>query len=119
MHPRGEGNAAADWTRSTAPGTPASGPAVAGALDLPAEVAALGTAGPRLSITLTNRQLTNPVIVSYHASPAQVRENRELIHAVNGDTPQRSTRHLEIALAPGTSYRAGDHLGCCRATTST
>ena len=46
---------------------------LAGALDLPAEVAAVGTGGPRLSITLTNRQLTNPVIVSYHARPAQVR----------------------------------------------
>ncbi len=111
VHPRGEGNAAADFDAQYRSWHAGLWAGVAGALDLPAEVAALGTAGPRLSITLTNRQLTNPVIVSYHASPAQVRENRELIHAVNGDTPQRSTRHLEIALAPGTSYRAGDHLG--------
>jgi cytochrome P450/NADPH-cytochrome P450 reductase len=62
---------------------------------------------PRLSITVTNRQVTNPVIVSYHAQAAVVRDNRELLGASAG----RSTRHVEVALPSGVRYKAGDHLG--------
>jgi cytochrome P450 / NADPH-cytochrome P450 reductase len=62
---------------------------------------------PRLSITVTNRQVTNPVIMSYHAQAAIVRDNRELLGAGAG----RSTRHIEITLPNGKGYRAGDHLG--------
>jgi cytochrome P450 / NADPH-cytochrome P450 reductase len=62
---------------------------------------------PRLSITVTNRQVTNPVIMSYHAQAAVVRDNYELLGA-NAD---RSTRHLEVALPSGVQYKAGDHLG--------
>ena len=71
-----------------------------------------GPAGPRLSITLTNRQVTNPVIVSYEARPARVRDNRELIaRGERRRPPSAPTRHIEIALPAGTSYQAGDHLG--------
>jgi cytochrome P450/NADPH-cytochrome P450 reductase len=62
---------------------------------------------PRLSITVTNRQVTNPVITSYHAQAAVVRDNHELLGANAG----RSTRHLEVALPSGVQYKAGDHLG--------
>jgi cytochrome P450/NADPH-cytochrome P450 reductase len=62
---------------------------------------------PRLSITVTNRQVTNPVIMSYHAQAATVRDNRELLGAGAG----RSTRHIEIAFSNGKGYKAGDHLG--------
>ena len=62
---------------------------------------------PRLSITVTNRQVTNPVIVSYHAQAAVVRDNRELL----GAGADRSTRHVEVALPSGVRYKAGDHLG--------
>jgi len=111
VHPRGEGNAAADFDAAYRSWHADLWSDLAAAMDLPAEVATVGTGGARLSITLTNRQLTNPVIVSYHALPAQVQQNRELIHAGDGAAPPRSTRHLEIALPQGSSYRAGDHLG--------
>jgi cytochrome P450/NADPH-cytochrome P450 reductase len=62
---------------------------------------------PRLSIMVTNRQVTNPVIMSYHAQAALVRDNHELLGADAG----RSTRHLEVALPAGMQYKAGDHLG--------
>jgi cytochrome P450/NADPH-cytochrome P450 reductase len=62
---------------------------------------------PRLAITVTNRQVTNPVIMSYHAQAAVVRDNHELLGADAG----RSTRHLEVALPSGMQYKAGDHLG--------
>jgi cytochrome P450 / NADPH-cytochrome P450 reductase len=62
---------------------------------------------PRLSITVTNRQVTNPVIMSYYAQAAVVRDNHELLGANAG----RSTRHVEVALPSGVAYKAGDHLG--------
>ena len=73
-------------------------------------MASAAPAEARLSITLTNRQVTNPVIVSYSAHPAVVRENRELI-PVDGSPRERSVRHLEIALPAATTYQTGDHLG--------
>jgi cytochrome P450/NADPH-cytochrome P450 reductase len=62
---------------------------------------------PRLAITVTNRQVTNPVVVSYHAQAVMIRDNHELLGASAG----RSTRHLEVALPSGMAYKAGDHLG--------
>jgi cytochrome P450/NADPH-cytochrome P450 reductase len=79
------------------------------ALELPTAVAERDQAGPRLSLELVNRQVTNPVIMSYRAKPALVRSNREL-HGPDG-TAGRSTRHVEIALPSGATYHAGDHLG--------
>jgi cytochrome P450/NADPH-cytochrome P450 reductase len=112
IHPRGEGNAAGDFDAAYRSWHGQLWAEVAAALDLPAEVAGTAPAGPRLSITLTNRQLTNPVIMSYQARPARVRANQELLTLDGADgQPQRSTRHVEIVLPPDTPYRAGDHLG--------
>jgi cytochrome P450/NADPH-cytochrome P450 reductase len=107
---RGEGNAAGDFDAAYRDWYGGLWADLAGALGLPAEVGAAATpAGPRLSVTLTNRQAGNPVVVSYEARPATVRVNRELITSGNGKPADRSTRHLEIALTG--DYRAGDHLG--------
>jgi cytochrome P450/NADPH-cytochrome P450 reductase len=111
VHPRGEGNAAGDFDAAYRDWHNSLWADLAGALDLPAEVAAAAPTGPRLSITLTNRQATNPVIVSYHARAAAVRANRELIAASNGKPPKRSTRHIEVALPAEMPYGTGDHLG--------
>nr|WP_275404298.1 cytochrome P450 [Pseudonocardia acidicola] len=111
IHPRGEGNAQADFDAGYRAWHAGLWAAVAGAVDLPATVAEPAVTGPRLSITLTNRQLTNPVIMSYRAQPATVRVNRELLESSGRAPGGRSARHLEITLPAGVGYRAGDHLG--------
>jgi cytochrome P450/NADPH-cytochrome P450 reductase len=112
VRPRGEGNAAGDFDAAYRDWHSGLWFDLAAALDLPAQVGEPAVpAGPRLSITLTNRQVTNPVIVSYQARPSTVRANRELIAGTDGKPPERSTRHLEITLTGGAGYRAGDHLG--------
>ena len=78
IHDRGAGNAAADFDADYRAWHGTLWADLAEALDLPDEVATAATSGPRLSITLTNRQVTNPVVLSYQAHPATVRENREL-----------------------------------------
>jgi cytochrome P450/NADPH-cytochrome P450 reductase len=44
------------------------------------------------------------------ASPMKLLVNRELQHAPAGATSARSTRHIEVQLPDGVSYRVGDHL---------
>ncbi|MCW0216262.1 MAG: flavodoxin domain-containing protein, partial [Pseudonocardia sp.] len=111
VHPRGEADAGGDADAAYRDWHATLWPDLAAALGLPAEVGTDLAAGPRLSITLTNRQLLNPVILSYRAQPARVRANRELIQGTNGKPAERSTRHVEIALPAGLGYHAGDHLG--------
>ncbi|MGY1738585.1 bifunctional cytochrome P450/NADPH--P450 reductase [Geodermatophilus sp. SYSU D00684] len=111
VHDRGAGDAAGDFDAAYRGWHGDLWSDVATALDLPAGVAATAPAGPRLSITLTNRQVTNPVVVSYRARAARVRANRELVTAAPDGSPARSTRHVEIALPADTTYRTGDHLG--------
>jgi cytochrome P450/NADPH-cytochrome P450 reductase len=111
VHGRGEGDAAADFDADYRTWHVDVWSRIVEALDLPDAVAAAAPAGPRLSVTLTNRQVTNPVIVSYEAHPGRILENRELIRQDGPGGAGRSVRHLEIALPAGITYRAGDHLG--------
>lgn len=111
VHPRGAGDARGDFDAEYRAWRTGLWADIAAALGLPAGIAEPAATGPRLSITMVNRQVTNPVIMSYAAAPALVRDNRELNRPANGRPITRSTRHVEIALPAGATYRAGDHLG--------
>ena len=111
LHARGEGDARGDFDAGYSGWHRDLWESLVDGLDLPSSVTDPAGTGPRLSISLVNRQLTNPVIMSYRAQPALVRTNRELNHGRDGLPPDRSTRHVEIALPAGVSYGAGDHLG--------
>ena len=110
VHRRGAGDAEADFDGQYRAWHAELWADLATAFDLPVTAVEPAMTGPRLSITMTNRQVTNPVIMSYRARPATVLDNHELSRR-NGDVVGRSTRHLEIALPEGVTYRAGDHLG--------
>ncbi len=111
VHPRGAGDAHADFDDQYRSWHTTLWSDLAAALDLPATAADPVTAGPRLSITLVNRALANPVLLSYEATAARVRQNRELTQVGPPAPGVRSTRHLDVALPEGVQYRAGDHLG--------
>ena len=108
---RGEGNAAADFDGQYAAWHAGLWPALAAGLSLPEDTVAPAADGGRLAISLTNRQAANPVVRSYRAQAALVEVNRELQRATGAGPPERSTRHIQIALPPGVSYGTGDHLG--------
>ena len=111
LHPRGEGDARGDFDAQYRTWYAGLWSDLATALNLPATVAATAGTGPRLSVSMINRQLANPVIMSYRARPSVITVNRELC-GMGGRRPvSRSTRHIEVALPAGTSYRTGDHLG--------
>lgn len=53
----------------------------------------------------------SPFVDSFDAQPMTVLINRELHRHDGAHASIRSTRHLELALPEGVTYRAGDHLG--------
>lgn len=53
----------------------------------------------------------SPFVDSFAAKPVTVRVNRELHNREGAHASDRSTRHIELALPEGVTYRAGDHLG--------
>jgi cytochrome P450 / NADPH-cytochrome P450 reductase len=53
----------------------------------------------------------SPLVTEYDARPFEVLENRELQRKTGPNPSERSTRHVELALPEGVTYRAGDHLG--------
>jgi cytochrome P450/NADPH-cytochrome P450 reductase len=111
IYRRGEGNAAADFDGQYADWHQGLWPELAAGLSLPEDKVAPVTAGRRLMISVTNRQATNPVVRSYQAQAALIEVNRELQRGNGAKSPERSSRHIEIALPPGVSYGTGDHLG--------
>ena len=120
VRPRGEGNAAGDFDAAYRDWHSGLWSDLASALDLPAKVGEPAVpAGPRLSITLTNRQVTNPVIVSYQARPSTVRANRELIAgtAASRRSAPPVTSRSPSPEAPATGRATTS--GCSRATPST
>jgi cytochrome P450/NADPH-cytochrome P450 reductase len=53
----------------------------------------------------------SPFVDSFDAQPMTVVVNRELHRTDGVHASDRSTRHIELALPDGVTYRAGDHLG--------
>jgi len=70
-----------------------------------------GARAPLYGVEIVNEQQPNPFVVSFGARRMVVVENRELQLTTPGRPRERSTRHIELALPEGVTYRAGDHLG--------
>ena len=108
---RGEGDARGDFDRDYRAWYRGLFPSLAAALHLPEGLAPAQATGPRFSVSFVNKLAISPIIRSYSAIAMTVRANRELQRRDCERPSERSTRHLEIALPPGLSYSAGDHLG--------
>ena len=109
---RGEGDARSDFDGQFSTWYAGLWPALDEQLGLTTAAAPSTSTEPRLRLTMTNRQTTNPAVVSYRARPSTMVVNRELLHGGRDpETGGRSARHLELQLAAGQEYAAGDHLG--------
>ncbi|MFK7836536.1 MAG: bifunctional cytochrome P450/NADPH--P450 reductase [Sulfitobacter sp.] len=80
---------------------------VAGALDLDVDLSDTGASVPLYEVEVLSGAEANPVAAAAGAKPVTIRMNREL---QNVDASNRSTRHIEVDLASGMTYQAGDHL---------
>ncbi len=68
-------------------------------------------AKPLYKLEIVTGEPQSPFVDSLGAKPMTVRVNRELHRQEGAHASERSTRHLELALPAGVTYRAGDHLG--------
>lgn len=103
---RGEGDASGDFELQFEEWEEQLWPEVLEALDLSA-IKERRQERSSLSVQYVSGPAGAPLAESYDAVLAQVAENRELQAECSG----RSTRHLEIILPDGVSYKEGDHLG--------
>lgn len=110
VYPRGEGDARGDFDGQFEAWYAGLWDALGSALGLDASTTAMAGSGPRLAVQLEQRRTASPILQSYRGQATIVQVNRELA-ARAGTTGGRSVRHIEIALPPGMSYAAGDHLG--------
>ena len=103
---RGEGDAQEDIDGAFRAWRLALWNAVASDLGITIDARVENDARPRYAVDVVAGPQANPLAAVHGAGAMRVLENRELQTA-----GERSTRHLEIALPAGTTYRAGDHLG--------
>ena len=64
---------------------------------------------PLFSIEFLSDKEENPLVVQSGARHVRVVENRELQNMDGENASDRSTRHIEVELAPGMEYQTGDH----------
>ncbi len=107
IHVRGEGDAKVDLDGDFQAWNEPLLPALAEKLGVTLE-ADIGTAQePLYQVQAVDKPPVNPIIGGTGALPMRVLVNREL---QKPDASGRSTRHIEVLLPDGVSYRAGDHL---------
>jgi len=111
IYGRGEGDARDDFDGQFrawyAPLWSALGSALSIATDGPDTVAK----GHRYEVEWAGEAPVHPFAATYQAKVLNLLQNRELQQQDGLHPSERSTRHFEIALPEGMSYRAGDHLG--------
>jgi cytochrome P450/NADPH-cytochrome P450 reductase len=81
-------------------------PAVSSALGLDLDLSGAAQAAPLYHVERLSDAEANPVAHQTGARPVTIQENRELQSA----SSNRSTRHIEVSLPEGMTYRTGDHL---------
>lgn len=102
----GEGDVSGDFETEVETWNEQLWPAVMGALGLRLSKKTASN-NPALSMHYVSSASETPLAKTYDALYAKVLDNRELQQEGSG----RSTRHIEIKLPEGISYREGDHLG--------
>ncbi|MBN3522619.1 bifunctional cytochrome P450/NADPH--P450 reductase [Paenibacillus apiarius] len=103
---RGEGDASGDFEMQVESWREHLWPDVMTALGLKINEKTERESGT-LTVQYVSGFIGTPLAETYDATYAKVAENREL----QAEGSERSTRHIEIALPEGISYKEGDHVG--------
>jgi cytochrome P450/NADPH-cytochrome P450 reductase len=116
IYPLGAGDAAGDLDGNFQAWYRPLWPALANALAIavPDAGTAAGAAATTVGKLYTVERVSapaNPVIAASGVQPMTIRVSRELQKGDGDRAPERSTRHIEVALPAGVTYRTGDHLG--------
>jgi cytochrome P450 / NADPH-cytochrome P450 reductase len=107
IYARGEGDAKEDLDGHFQAWNEPLLPALAEKLGVTLEADSGAAPEPLYQVQTVDKPPANPIIGGTGALPMRVLANREL---QKPDASGRSTRHIEVLLPDGVSYRAGDHL---------
>ncbi|MEU0314132.1 cytochrome P450 [Nocardioides sp. NPDC006273] len=109
LHPRGEGDVAADFDGDLQAWDAALWPDLAESLGI--DLGAVPGAGrPHLRVEFLPSDRPSPFVQSLGAQPMRIIETRDLTKP-DGPVEVRPVRHIELELPKGVTYQAGDHLG--------
>lgn len=108
--PRGEGDAREDLSGQFHSWFDELWPDLGQALDLGIDFTDAADAAPLYDVTIAESVTANPVAMQAGAMPMTITANNELQNKVGKAPSERSTRHIEVKLPEGVSYKPGDHL---------
>jgi cytochrome P450 / NADPH-cytochrome P450 reductase len=107
---RGEGDARSDLDGQFEKWFAALGPAAAKEFGLASNITRSADDAPLYAIESVAPSAVNTIVAAGGVSPMKVLLNSELQNKSGAHPSDRSTRHIEVQLPQGVSYRVGDHL---------
>jgi cytochrome P450 / NADPH-cytochrome P450 reductase len=110
VYARGEGDARSDLDGQFESWFSAAAPAAVKEFGLDANFSRSADDEPLYKIEPVAQAAVNTMVVQGGALPVKVLVNNELQNKTGGNPSDRSTRHIEVQLPAGVSYRVGDHL---------
>lgn len=108
--PRGEGDAREDIDSQFDTWVEGLFPAVGETMGLDIDFTEQVDAQPLYKVEVTESVTANPIALQTGSVPMTVVANRELQNHEGENSSDRSTRHIEVELPEGMTYKAGDHL---------
>jgi len=84
--------------------------AVGQALSIDVDLSRGERAEPLYAVEAVPSPQANPLVAATGAMPMEIAVNRELQNTSGPNPSERSTRHIEVNLPDGMTYRTGDHL---------
>ena len=110
VYGRGEGDARSDLDGQFEKWFAALGPAAAKEFGLASNITRSADDAPLYAIEPVAPSAVNTIVAAGGVSPMKVQLNSELQNKEGAHPSDRSTRHIEVQLPAGISYRVGDHL---------
>ncbi|MBA2402031.1 MAG: cytochrome P450 [Bradyrhizobium sp.] len=107
---RGEGDARSDLDGQFEKWFAAAAPAAMKELGVDSTLSRSADDAPLYVIEPVAPTAVNVIVAQGGVSPMKVQLNSELQNKAGTNPSDRSTRHIEVQLPPGISYRVGDHL---------
>jgi cytochrome P450/NADPH-cytochrome P450 reductase len=110
VYGRGEGDARSDLDGQFEKWFAALGPAAAQEFGLASNITRSADDEPLYKIEPVAPSAVNAIVAQGGVAPMKVLVNSELQNKAGAHPSDRSTRHIEVQLPSGISYRVGDHL---------
>lgn len=110
VYGRGEGDARSDLDGQFEKWFAALGPAAAKEFGLASNITRSADDAPLYAIEPVTPSAVNTIVASGGVARMKVSVNSELQNRTGANGSDRSTRHIEVQLPPGITYRVGDHL---------